>query len=301
MKYLLAATLACFPMTHVMGADEKPPVVARIYSMADLVVQPQKPESNQQQANKTAITGQSIAISNEKIIARNLKELVEIVRMAVSTEDWIENGGRGAVAIHSNTRSLVIRQTESGHNEIVELLEALRRQQDVSIDVTLELFEDLNQEKAAAVIQQVSATSESPSVPAETETITLGTLAADFGPSIDPQEMKELRKRLKDVQAEKFSERFSIPNGHTGGSQYLTATTCSSADRRYVTINVAFTLEGSLVGIRGTTLPDGHGTVFEFRMPEINHHVACLVTTKLRILEEEEEVFVKPEIQADAK
>ena len=52
--------------------------------------------------------------------------LIELIQSTVQPESWEDVGGPGSVAPFETNLSLVIRQTEEVHEEIVDLLEQLR-------------------------------------------------------------------------------------------------------------------------------------------------------------------------------
>ena len=97
----------------------------RVYEVADLIV---------------PIGEQDRAAAN-KLSKENAVELIELIRDSVEPESWeLKNGGRRDAQLHSPNLSLVIRQTEPVHQRIGELLEQLRRLQDVQITFTSRLL-----------------------------------------------------------------------------------------------------------------------------------------------------------------
>jgi len=63
--------------------------------------------------------------------------LIELITSTVATDTWEENGGTGAIEPFPTNLSLVISQTQDVHEQIADLLEQLRRLQD--LQVTLEV------------------------------------------------------------------------------------------------------------------------------------------------------------------
>src|SRR5690606_23483056 len=59
----------------------------------------------------------------------------ELITTTVSPDNWEEVGGKGALTQHESTLSLVIRQTQKVHQEIADLLEQLRRLQDLQVTI----------------------------------------------------------------------------------------------------------------------------------------------------------------------
>lgn len=61
--------------------------------------------------------------------------LIELITTTVKPQTWDEVGGPGSVSPFQNNLSLVISQTEDVHEEIVDLLEQLRRNQDLQVTI----------------------------------------------------------------------------------------------------------------------------------------------------------------------
>lgn len=61
--------------------------------------------------------------------------LQDMITTAVAPGSWDLDGGEGTVSVSENTLSLVIRQTPAVHDQIVELLEQLRKLQDLQVTV----------------------------------------------------------------------------------------------------------------------------------------------------------------------
>ncbi|HCS55015.1 MAG TPA: hypothetical protein DIW81_26095, partial [Planctomycetaceae bacterium] len=61
--------------------------------------------------------------------------LSELITSVVRPESWDQLGGNGVVRENASTLSLVIRQTQSVHDEIAELLKQLRRLQDLQVTI----------------------------------------------------------------------------------------------------------------------------------------------------------------------
>ncbi|WLD10944.1 hypothetical protein [Planctellipticum variicoloris] len=61
--------------------------------------------------------------------------LTELLQSTISPDSWIEGGGKGAVQHYETTLSLVIRQTQKVHEEIADLLDQLRRLQDLQVTI----------------------------------------------------------------------------------------------------------------------------------------------------------------------
>jgi general secretion pathway protein D len=65
----------------------------------------------------------------------DFKGLTELISTTVNPDGWDEFGGQGSMSRHETTLSLVIRQTQRVHQEIADLLEQLRRLQDLQVTI----------------------------------------------------------------------------------------------------------------------------------------------------------------------
>lgn len=61
--------------------------------------------------------------------------LSDLITSVVAPGSWDEIGGQGSISNHDSTLSLVIRQTQAVHQEIEDLLEQLRRLQDLQVTI----------------------------------------------------------------------------------------------------------------------------------------------------------------------
>lgn len=61
--------------------------------------------------------------------------LTELITSTIAPDSWDAVGGPASVRIHPTTLSLVIRQTQKVHEEITDLLEQLRRLQDLQVTI----------------------------------------------------------------------------------------------------------------------------------------------------------------------
>jgi general secretion pathway protein D len=61
--------------------------------------------------------------------------LIELITTTVKPQTWDEVGGPGSIQEFQNNLSLVISQTQDVHEEIVDLLEQLRRNQDLQVTI----------------------------------------------------------------------------------------------------------------------------------------------------------------------
>jgi general secretion pathway protein D len=61
--------------------------------------------------------------------------LIELIITTIEPDSWDENGGPGAVTEFATNLSLVVSQTQDVHEQIVDLLEQLRRLQDLQVTI----------------------------------------------------------------------------------------------------------------------------------------------------------------------
>lgn len=65
----------------------------------------------------------------------DFESLSSLITDVISPDSWTSVGGNGEVRAHDSTLSLVIRQTQSVHQEISDLLDQLRRLQDLQVTI----------------------------------------------------------------------------------------------------------------------------------------------------------------------
>ncbi|MCA9054198.1 MAG: hypothetical protein KDA75_10200 [Planctomycetaceae bacterium] len=65
----------------------------------------------------------------------DFQALMQLITQTIEPESWDEFGGQATVAEHGSTLSLVIRQTQRVHQEIADLLQQLRRLQDLQVTI----------------------------------------------------------------------------------------------------------------------------------------------------------------------
>ena len=82
-------------------------------------------------AMKSSVTGQQ-----ERY---DFNSLIDLITSVVEPESWSEVGGSGFIESNETTLSLVIRQTQQVHDEISDLLNQLRRLQDLQVTIEVRL------------------------------------------------------------------------------------------------------------------------------------------------------------------
>lgn len=68
-------------------------------------------------------------------VAADFDSLIELITSTIAPESWDEVGGPGAVSPYQGNLSLVISQTQEIHEQIADLLEQLRRLQDLQVTI----------------------------------------------------------------------------------------------------------------------------------------------------------------------
>ena len=71
----------------------------------------------------------------------DFRQLIALITQTVEPDSWSERGGSGSIASHESTLSLVIRQTPTVHEQISDLINQLRRLQDVQVTLQMQPLE----------------------------------------------------------------------------------------------------------------------------------------------------------------
>jgi general secretion pathway protein D len=66
---------------------------------------------------------------------QNFQPLIDLIQSTVAADSWDVVGGQGAIRPFDTNLSLVVRQTQEVHEEIADLLEQLRRLQDLQVTI----------------------------------------------------------------------------------------------------------------------------------------------------------------------
>ena len=107
-------------------------VYTQTYTVADLFVSPPR-----------IATPSAVALEDHKDKPRSnsadFDSLIDLITSAIAPAKWDKFGGRGSIAPFDTNLSLVVSQTQKVHEEIVDLLEQLRRLQDLQIRVDAEI------------------------------------------------------------------------------------------------------------------------------------------------------------------
>src|SRR5262249_28982082 len=139
---------ACPP--HV--AKAKPKLVQRVYSVADLIVLPGSngggaplPYRHQDQIPEQLADFIFIPSLNggegEKSGQTLEAHLTKLITETIAPASWEAKGGRGRIDYYPLGMALVITQTADVQEQVADLLDALRRLQDVEVSVEVRLIE----------------------------------------------------------------------------------------------------------------------------------------------------------------
>jgi beta-lactamase regulating signal transducer with metallopeptidase domain len=125
--------------------------IEKIYPVADLVIPiPTGPI-------KISPTGSLVKQEPPAVTKPDFDSLVELITTTIRPDSWNRVGGPGEISIATNSLSLVIRQEESVHKKIADVLHQLRRLQDVQVVLTLQRLQ-----LPAAELDKAASDSESP-------------------------------------------------------------------------------------------------------------------------------------------
>lgn len=293
-RLFTAALVLCW--TSAALAEEQPKATTRVYAVADLVVEGPVESSwlhNYFNAIQRASTAELVAAGGPAISAPqvppvedNLTNLAEVLQSA------IDGFGTLKVTPHIRTRSLVIRAQPAVHDEIVGILEHLRRIGNEMVDIRIELIRPKTQPEAAE-IQQASSRQDAADTSTSQPTFT-EEWVTEHGHCLSPEQLRQFRRQA----GENDWELFSVGGGtvHSGYSldffsddfvAIVTAT--SSRDRRHVRAVLTSHVAESLFTNTSIQIPTGHGVIHPM-MADNGERLQCLITAEVQIIEEEEEV-----------
>ncbi len=118
-----------FPQPPKPHSTQTSEVISKTYNVADLVI----PVPN------LALSDVSNKLPNDAI-APDFDTLKDLVTSTVAPDTWQTVGGRGRVEPYDTNLSLVVTQTAEVHEQIAELLQQLRKLQDVQVTVEARFF-----------------------------------------------------------------------------------------------------------------------------------------------------------------
>ena len=104
-------------------------VYSAVYNVADLVIP--LPISNEPIVLLTK--GTLVSAPRRKPAEPDFDSLIELITTTIVPESWEEVGGPGSIADFATTLSLVVSQTKGVHKQIADLLDQVRRLQDIQV------------------------------------------------------------------------------------------------------------------------------------------------------------------------
>ncbi len=106
-------------------------VFSRVYNVANLVVPFPDPHIVLSPKGKWG------AVPPPQEVAPDFDTIIELITSTIAPHSWDKVGGPGAIEAFPTNLSLVVSQTEDVHEQIADLLEQLRRLQDVQVTLGL--------------------------------------------------------------------------------------------------------------------------------------------------------------------
>ncbi len=117
--------------TNASSTNESTPIFAKVYNVPDLAVPFPDPDMT------LSPKGEWGARPPRQDVAPDFDTIIELITSTIAPHSWEKVGGPGAVEAFPTNLSLVVSQTEQVHEEIVGLLEQLRRLRDVQVTLGL--------------------------------------------------------------------------------------------------------------------------------------------------------------------
>lgn len=258
-------------------------LTVRTYAVADLVVPIPRTATIGISGPVGPARATGIGVETDKLDKLDFETLIELVTSTVDPDSWSEVGGHGSVQFHETTLSLVIRQTDDVHDEVADLLQQLRRLQDVQVTLELRYVEVPN-----AAFERIGVDFDvNDAEPSEWRELkaTRATNAVDELRSeltteghavLDDAEMRAL---MNAVQSEArsnvlFAPKVTLFNGQTArilnsdvdGQLGLLVQAVATADRRHVRVKIARDGKDGidvLSSTRSFSPADGHTVVID--------------------------------------
>jgi general secretion pathway protein D len=185
---LLGALLAARPGDRARAGAPHKALVQRVYPVADLVIPFQNTISpivlnagKDTAANPAPPPAQSPQPTYEE-------HLIRLITAGIVPRSWSEMGGRGTIDYFPLTMTLVISQTPAVHQQVVALLEELRRLQDTEVVLEVRLLSVPDGFEDRAGLKLAGAPLPSPREPAVAQKYTPPSPAYPL-----PREMAELQ------------------------------------------------------------------------------------------------------------
>lgn len=272
-------------------------MVTMIYAVADLVV----PVAQTVHISKLERT----EIRQEKKPAVEFNALTELISSTVAPDTWVQAGGEGSIAPFETNLSLVVRQAEEVHDEIADLLEQLRRLQNIQVGLEVRTVR-VSSKRFDWISRHPKVLHGKPLADFLTSLEGRGGDAARRGPKITLFNGQGLEWKLD----EEFTSE--------AAPLLLQLQPVVSADRRHVRLSVAVNADNALSALasaESVAVPDGASVVFDLteelhtrnavpagvaNSPQVRDLLAksirrrggertlCIITPTILVIEEEE-------------
>jgi hypothetical protein len=256
------------------GGDRKRALFTRTYSVADLVLPVLTPEV-------ISSPPSTEAKSNQPTPKPDFDSLIDLIETTVKPATWDAVGGPGSIAPFTKSFSIVVTQTQEVHDEIVGLLEQLRRLQDMTLMLEARMVVMLEDEMPGSIH--------------ETDN--------QHGATLDLQQVKRLVETAGKNGNTTALRRVTMMNGQTtglpvfderGDTRFIVVQAVASNDRRHVRLALcpdkaqlvcASIGDGKTLVVDLTPMPAG----WPAEEKRAVTHRLLLITPRIIIAEEEEE------------
>ena len=265
-----------------LKADPERISIASVYPVPDLVVPTiESFVVNVTGVGLTGVTPQwkSIEASGQPSNDR-VAELIELISETIEPDSWQDNGGPGIVAFNESSLSLVVRQTQEVHEQIVDLPGQLRRLQD--LDVALQMH--------TRVVDQGFLEKTGVDVTFE-----------ENGDSSSPKFAKLSRSDVEALRAESMwmpLPKITLLNGQgchvilpDHADQRVSLWPAVSADRRFVRMSLATGQNRDTSPKPTLTLNDGGAFLVSLPRKSSEQQYLVIVKSDVHFVEEEEELL----------
>jgi hypothetical protein len=263
---------------------ENAAMITATYPVADLVIPiPQRVSLEMNLKDNSAKVESQKKTESTKT---DFDGLIQLVQSTVEPNSWSEKGGTGSIRPFETTLSLVVRQTPKAHDEIRDLLEQLRRLQDLQVSLAIRTFE----------VERI-------------ENKSLAKKLESGRPiALTPDEVEALKLTLLKNNAAKFQNapKVTLFNGQTIQVKFHTEDKTGfgmelspviSADRRFVRLGIATNSQDNSNEPSNTQslLKDGHSVLLDVTKRDgktiVKGLKLSLVSPTIIIQEEEEELL----------
>ena len=121
------------------AADAQPLLFRRTYDVADLVV-PIAPLNISSVLQDAAVSGHKVAsppAQRDTSATLDYATLIDLIETTIEPDSWDSVGGPGSMAPFESNLSLIVSQTDEGHQQVAALLQRLRGLQRATIQLSL--------------------------------------------------------------------------------------------------------------------------------------------------------------------